>query len=181
MRLHAYCRWVILSVFVLMAARVQSQELTLACFNGTTNLDTNPATACPGGMTKSFVKTFTAGATDQVTFTNGNPAFGRPSFNTFTLTKERDAASDVLLKALYAQNPLPTVVIAGYSALSVTGSRTRTYTILMTNAEVTKWTWSATSDGVLGENIEFTFQKIAILNNITGQTVGWSPASTPAK
>jgi type VI protein secretion system component Hcp len=181
MRLSIHFRWGILFAFLLTASFVQAEEIAEACFNGVSTLATNPISACPGGVQGSGIRSFTAGGTDQVTLSHGNPQFAFPIFKTLTLTKERDLASDGLLKALYAQKVLPTVVIAGYSPYASGSAPIRNYTILLTNAYVTSWNWSGSpGDESVVENVTLAFQAITIVDNTTGQSVTWSPAGAPA-
>ena len=157
----------LVGVFSSNAAHAQAY---FACF-GAGTATTNPIVSCPTGGLRSQILSLSIGGDNLANVVSGALKQGLPTLSSMSILKARDTASDTLLKDAYDVTISPSIVICDYKA----GSTAPLYTFVLTNAVITSWQWGwGTGAAAITESLSVTYEKLAIVNNKTGQTVTWN-------
>ena len=162
----------ILLVSILSSHAAHAQEY-FACF-GAGTVTTNPIASCPAGGLQSQILALSIGGDNPAAVVSGALKQGVPSLSSMSIAKNRDTASDTLVKDSYDVTIVPSTVICAYPA-GATKTTAPLYTFVLTNAVITSWQWGwGTGAASISENLSVTYERLAVVNNKTGQTVTWN-------
>ena len=160
----------LVSVFCSNAAHAQ---VYYACF-GAGTATTDPIASCPTGGLQSQIFALSIGGDNPANLVSGGLKQGVPTLSDMSISKNRDTSSDTLVKDAYNVTVLPSIVICDYpnGATSLTKPL---YTFVLTHAVITSWQWGwGTGSPSISESLSLTYEKLAVINNVTGQTVTWN-------
>jgi type VI protein secretion system component Hcp len=160
----------LVSVFSSNAAHAQ---VYFACF-GEGGTKSNPIASCPTGGHQSQILALSIGGENPAEVVSGVLKQGVPTLSSMSVLKTRDTTSDTLLKDAYNVTIVPSIVICDYPA-GATNTSTPLYTFVLTNAVLTSWQWGwGAGSPSITESLSLTYEKLAIVNDTTGQTVTWN-------
>ncbi len=169
-RLPAGAAILLAGVFTSNAAHAQ---VYYACF-GEGGTKSNPIASCPSGGHQSQILALSIGGENPAEVVSGVLKQGVPTLSSMSVLKSRDATSDILLKDAYNVTIVPSIVICDYPA-GATNMTKPLYTFVLTNAVLTSWQWGwGAGSASITESVSLTYEKLAIVNDTTGQTVTWN-------